>query len=279
MPDIRDLHNAFAELEREVPDFYRSPVVAERLQDILGQSDVRTRTTRPNRGWPIATALLAAAAVAAIAVAAVSLSTHSSTHGQVGHQSTVSNSISVPPSPSTQHSSPVTQSSSTHSTPKAGAMPATRAALIAYVNGVPGVTATDYEQSSPGPGQAMRPTPGIAEFNTPSGNITCGIIAGDPGGGANVTCQAQQFTFPIPPKPASCQMDWASYFGFVKNGLVKVGACVGGPELDPTTKVLAYGSSIELAGISCRSESGFLACADLTTGHGFAVNRDTIKKY
>jgi hypothetical protein len=92
-------------------------------------------------------------------------------------------------------------------------------------------------------------------------------------------CTAQRSSFHIPPKPASCQNDWAGYFGFVARGQVSVGASVGGPEFGPTTLALQYGSAIQLNGIGFRSESGFLACADLTTGHGFAVNRDTLKTY
>jgi hypothetical protein len=132
-----------------------------------------------------------------------------------------------------------------------------------------------YEQAEPGPGQPMRPFPGLAEFNTPSGRITCAMLHNP----ANVVCEAPHSSFHIPSKPASCQNDWAGYFGFDAGGQVSVGACVGGPEFGPTTMALPYGSAIQQSGIGCRSESAFLACADLTTGHGFAVNRDLLKSY
>jgi hypothetical protein len=178
--------------------------------------------------------------------------------------------------PSTAGAAPSAQVSTQHSVPNTGgALPASGSALVAYVRGARSVNLSQYEQAEPGPGQAMRPFPGLAEFNTPSGNITCAMLD-DP---ANVVCQAQQFSFHIPSKPASCQNDWAGYFGFVARGQVSVGACVGGPEFGPTTMVLSYGSAIQQSGIGCRSESGFLACADLTTGHGFAVNRDSLKSY
>jgi len=278
MPDLRDLHNEFARLEQEIPEYYRSPVIAERMAQILDQPRRRAHT---GRRPTIAMALLAAAAVVALAVAVVSISRRSGDHAPVGQNSTAIKSPPISNSPSTQGSP--SQSTSTHSssTPKANgaAMPQTGSELISYIQGAALVKVSDYEQGEPGPGQAMRPTPGIAEFNTPSGNITCAIVDIEPGGPADVQCEAQQASFHIPPKPASCQNDWAGYFGFIEQREVTVGACVGGPEFGPTTQVLPYGSAIRQAGIGCRSESGFLACADLSTGHGFAVNRDTLKTY
>ena len=277
MPDLNDLHDAFARLEQQVPENYRSQLVAERVSEVLGQTDPQGR--KPRR-WAVgATALLAAAAVAAIAVASVTLTHHGRGNAPTGNQPT--SGQSTRPSPSKSPETPTsTQTPTPGPTPYAGAMPVSRSALVAYVRAARSVVVNTYQQAEPGPGQAMQPTPGIAEFNTPSGNITCAIVDGTrSGSGANVVCQAQQFSFRIPPKPASCQNNWVAYFGFVTGGQVRVGACVGGPEFGPTTMTLPYGSAIELSGIGCRSESGFLACADLATGHGFAVNRDAIKKY
>ena len=274
MPDVKDLHEAFASLEREIPDHYRSPVIADRMAGLLDRSGQHGR----RRSATIATSLLAAAAVAALAVGITSLSHRSTRSPGIGHQPTTSHSVSVPPPP--QHTS-ANPSPSTHTSVTKDGVPTSRAALIAYVRGGHTVTLSAYQQAEPGPGQPMRPFPGLAEFNTPSGNITCTIsddVIKNPTSAA-MSCLAQQGPV-IPPKPASCQMDWAGYFGFsTRGGGVTIGACVGGPSFGPTTQVLAYGSSIQQTGIRCRSESGFLACADLNTGHGFAVNRDMIKTY
>lgn len=217
---------------------------------------VNVRASCGRRG-SIATVLFAVGAVAVIAVVADGLTGCSRGTSAVGRPPLSSNSA-----------------------PDTVAMPASRSALLAYVRSAPLVRVSEYEQAEPGPGQAMRATPGMAEFNTPSGNITCAMLdSTGPGSRANVVCSAQHSSFHIPPKPATCTNNWAGYFGFDAGGQVSVGACVGGPEFGPTTLALPYGSAIRLGGIGCRSENGFLACVDLTTSHGFAVNRDILKTY
>lgn len=277
MPDLNDLHDAFARLEQEIPEHYRSLVIADRVAQLLDETDRPTRT--PRRWSGAGTALLAAAAVLAIAVAAVTFIHRGNGHAPIGHQPTSGHSSQPSPSvsPNTSSSTAPTQ----HSTAPTGkaTMPTSRSALIAYIRGGKSVTLSEYQQGEPGPNQALRPTPGAAEFNTPSGNLNCTLLDSSYYGTPSVTCEAQQSSFYIPPKPASCQMDWAGYFGVIAGGQVTVGACVGGPPFGPTTIVLPYGSTLEQGGIACRSESGFLACADMTTGHGFAVNRDTLKTY
>jgi len=275
MPDLRDLHDEFARLEQQIPEYYRSPVIAERMAHLLAPID---RKAGSRRRGTIALSLLAAAAVVALAVAVVSISARSNDKQRAGNPSTSQPPLTSPPVSNSPTNKASTQQTSVAAN-NTNAMPATPSALVAYVRGASPVKVSDYEQGEPGPGQAMRPTPGIAEFNTPSGNITCAIVNDNPGGPADVQCTAAQFSFHIPPKPASCQNNWAAYFGVVGGGQANVGACVGGQEFGPTTQTLPYGSTIEDGGIGCRSESGFLACADLTTGHGFAVNRDTIKTY
>jgi len=126
----------------------------------------------------------------------------------------------------------------------------------------------------------MVSTPGSAQFNTPSGNISCDTTHGSAGDASGMlVCSVAQFSYSIPTRPASCNFNWVPYLSFYNGGAVSKASCTSNPAFGPTTETLPYGATIRQGNIACRSESEFLACADLTSGHGFAVNRDTLKTY
>lgn len=158
-----------------------------------------------------------------------------------------------------------------------GSMPSSASALGAFVLGGTSLAAGAYQRGASQRGQPMQPTPGIVEFTTPSGNISCGMTGS--ARQVSLACDVIQHAYPLPPRPASCHLNWGSGWLSIGAGRVAQGMCLGGPPFDPVSSVLPYGSRLRHGSLACRSESAFLACADVRTGHGFAVNRTTLKTY
>jgi hypothetical protein len=48
---------------------------------------------------------------------------------------------------------------------------------------------------------------------------------------------------------------------------------------EPYSNVLPYGSTIQQGAFACRSESAFLACADVKTQKGFIVSKTEFRTY
>ena len=293
MPDLNDLRAAFALLEQQIPDDYRSPVIQERLaglQDpvgapviVLGPGRGRARGRRLAAAVAVAAAVVAPLAVVALVIALATLGGGRDKQGQVGHEPTTSRQ----PSSATQSPSTApTQRSSVNPGVGAG-MPADSSALISYVQGGTPVRETGYQRGASQQGQPMQATPGVTEFSTPSGNIACGMFGatgatgatGGAAGAGEVACTVARFSFSTPPKPASCQMNWGASWLSIQSGQVVRGLCLGGPPFAPISTVLPYGSTIAHGSLTCRSESAFLACADTSSGHGFAVDRATARIY
>jgi hypothetical protein len=156
-------------------------------------------------------------------------------------------------------------------------MPGTASSLATFVQAGAAAAKSTYEQGSAERGQPMHPTPGIVEFTTPSGNVSCGIIGS--ASTASLACEVLQHAYAAAPRPASCRLNWGSGWLSIETHKVVRGLCLGGPPFDPISSVLPYGATLQQGTLTCRSESAFLACADVSTGHGFAVNRTTLKTY
>jgi hypothetical protein len=114
-------------------------------------------------------------------------------------------------------------------------------------------------------------------FTTPSKNIDCIADFSSP----TVDCIVEKASWPrVPPKPASCDLDWVGTEIALGRGRVTVGACRGdiGPTCIEQTgdcPALPYGTSLTLpskvrctsrrAGLTCRARNG--------AGAGFTVSR------
>jgi hypothetical protein len=114
-------------------------------------------------------------------------------------------------------------------------------------------------------------------FTTPSKNIDCVADFASP----SVDCLVQKASWPrVPPKPASCELDWIGTEVALARGRVVVGSCRGdiGPLCVAQTgdcPALPYGKSLTLpskvrctsrrAGLTCRARNG--------AGAGFTVSR------
>lgn len=149
------------------------------------------------------------------------------------------------------------------------------ATLVSYVRTGRAVSGAGYRVGASAPGQPMIATPGVDEFTTPSGNISCGIL----GSGVQVTCSVKDYSFATPPRPANCQLNYAPGWVSLDSSGVTRSLCLGGPPFAPISRTLSYGSTLSEGQLSCRSEAAFLACADTGTGHGFVVNRTVLTTY
>ncbi len=106
-------------------------------------------------------------------------------------------------------------------------------------------------------------------FQSPTGNIHCGLYSGDRG--ASVRCDLLEFTPSYTRPPADCDFDWGASFGVNDHGKGYL-ACVSDAVFDPRNGVLPYGEAVSLGGISCVSAKTGMTCTN-GEGHGFSVAR------
>ena len=165
---------------------------------------------------------------------------------------------------------PVRGATTVHRSPGA---PPTPAQFLAYMRGGRHISAKGYRRAASRPGQRMRATPGVIEFRTPSRNISCGLTS------TRVLCDVTRYSFPTPARPRTCQLNYGPSWVDLGAKRVTRGLCLSGPPFPPISRVLPYGSRLRAGAFACRSEPEFLACADLRTGRGFAVNRTTLRVY
>lgn len=104
-------------------------------------------------------------------------------------------------------------------------------------------------------------------FRSPTGNISCGIWAGD---WTTARCDLRQFT-PSFARPADCDLDWGYAFEVAIRGPA-MPICAGDTVAVPGAPVLDYGRSVTLGGISCTSQQSGMTCVNMD-GHGFTVAR------
>jgi hypothetical protein len=102
-----------------------------------------------------------------------------------------------------------------------------------------------------------------AFFRTPSHNIICNLSPG------TVRCDIARKTWTPPPKPATCEGDWANglYISAGKPGLT----CAGDTLIGAAKQTLDYGQALRSGTVTCNSESNGLTCTDEKTAHGFKL--------
>ncbi len=147
--------------------------------------------------------------------------------------------------------------------------------LVAFVRSGRMLSAASFRVGALTPGQPLETTPGTLQFTTPSGNIHCGILGPDP----EVVCDVERYSYATPPRPASCELNYApGYISLLSSG-VKQSLCLGGPPINSVSHTLSYGTTLVQGRLACRSEAAFLACADTGTAHGFVVSRTSLYAY
>jgi hypothetical protein len=108
----------------------------------------------------------------------------------------------------------------------------------------------------------------MLDFQAPSGNIFCLMIAG-PDGGAR--CDMRELTPSFKTPPADCDLDYGSFFWIGATGPAYP-ACAGDTVMNPRAPVLDYGKAVKLGKVTCSAEKSGVTCKN-AEGHGFTLSR------
>ena len=106
---------------------------------------------------------------------------------------------------------------------------------------------------------------GEGQFRTPSGNIGCGYYD------RVLRCDVRDGIKPLPPRPASCNLDWGQGFWLHEHGPAHI-VCAGDTALNPTAPVVRYGMTWQGDRIGCASSTSGLRCTNADR-HGFFLSR------
>ncbi|GAA0404013.1 hypothetical protein GCM10009541_54010 [Micromonospora gifhornensis] len=156
--------------------------------------------------------------------------------------------------------------------------PMTSAALVAYIKAGKKANTSAYAEGAYGPDQPYYPSPGRLLFTTPSGNMMC-VLSGSNKTDAGISCYIEDFSFKLPPRNCGNIAYVPNIIGVSRKDGPSQGICTGGVPFQFYSNKIPYGSSIIDGPVGCRSGQPFLACADLTTGQGFVVNRKMFRMY
>ncbi|MDO9499914.1 DUF6636 domain-containing protein [Falsiroseomonas sp.] len=117
--------------------------------------------------------------------------------------------------------------------------------------------------------------PGLAAaedgFRLPSGNIRCGVWEGV------LRCEAMQFSYRPPPRPADCDLEWGGAIELGRRGPAAP-VCHGDTVTDPKAPVLAYGGAWQGEGLSCSAAPQGLRCSN-AEGRGFEMARARLRLF
>jgi hypothetical protein len=105
-------------------------------------------------------------------------------------------------------------------------------------------------------------------FHSPSGNIGCALSKG------GVRCDISEHTWPTPPKPADCDVDYGGGVAFGRHGPAGY-VCAGDTVLN-AGGTLEYGDRISAGSVRCASKTKGMRCVDLDSDHGFFLSRAVV---
>jgi hypothetical protein len=109
-------------------------------------------------------------------------------------------------------------------------------------------------------------------FVTPSHKIICAWGAGDTQSRPWLRCDVGFTLNPRPPRPKSCDLDWAYGLSMASVGRASP-ICAGDSVFHGWKPVLAYGETWRRRGFTCHSRAIGLTCRN-TQGHGFFLSRE-----
>ena len=112
-------------------------------------------------------------------------------------------------------------------------------------------------------------------FQSPTGNIHCGIYSDE--GSSFARCDLIALTPSYTDPPEDCEFDWGQSFAVEGKGKGYL-ACVSDTVIDPGNPVLPYGEAVSLGGIACVSAETGMTCTN-AKGHGFSVARSRQRLY
>jgi hypothetical protein len=142
---------------------------------------------------------------------------------------------------------------------------------VTHTSSAPAPSTTSSTSTTTATEQATSPPRRLSSFQTPSGNIACGLAR------QSARCDIKDRSWTPPPKPASCPLDWGQ--GLVVSGSGKGQVvCAGDTVLNPDAPVLDYGERAGVGGVVCDSESSGVTCTS-GAGHGFFISRESYRLF
>jgi hypothetical protein len=109
-------------------------------------------------------------------------------------------------------------------------------------------------------------------FQTPSGNIACVIS------GKGARCDIQEHSWPTPPRPPDCDVDYGNGVQVDKHGRGTY-VCAGDTVFAPDNPVLGYGDKIRKKRFRCASKQKGVRCVNKRNDHGFFLSRDDVRLF
>jgi hypothetical protein len=109
-------------------------------------------------------------------------------------------------------------------------------------------------------------------FQSPSGNIVCGMTSSD--SGASASCEISDHTWVAPPRPVPCEGAWGKRISLHQGGAPKL-VCSSDSLRGGDIATLGYGSTWFVDPITCDSEIAGMTCTDGSTGHYFRISRES----
>lgn len=127
---------------------------------------------------------------------------------------------------------------------------------------------------------------GAVSFRTASGAIGCTGYA--TAGTDELTCEARPRAWALPPRPATCDMEWAGYVHLEGAGPASIGVCTSNPMVgDPQTPggpwrftgpLIDDGAAVRIGRIVCRAGAGALTCRN-AEDRGVVVSTDRVAAF
>lgn len=115
--------------------------------------------------------------------------------------------------------------------------------------------------------------PAYRAFQSPSGNVYCGLSESLSPSDAIAMCEIRDHTWMAPPRATQHMGDWGDRVS-MQQGDAPHMSCHTDTVKDPGSPVLAYGQSRSLNSLTCNSEISGMTCTDNGTGHFFRISRD-----
>jgi Family of unknown function (DUF6636) len=114
-------------------------------------------------------------------------------------------------------------------------------------------------------------------FHTPDGNIGCAMIFGKDARGGEARCDIDEHTWPTPPTPKSCELDYGQ--GLAVGPHRKAAFVCAGDTVLHQGKVLPVGQAVKLGPYRCKSLAGAVRCLNRRTSHGFKLSREVAERF
>ena len=114
---------------------------------------------------------------------------------------------------------------------------------------------------------AAPPAHAITFFESPSHNIGCALSAK-----SGVRCDIRAHTWKPPPKPSSCDVDWANGLEVTRRGFAHW-VCAGDTVFTGSGRALGYRKSIQRGRFKCTSYRNGMRCVNTRNQHGFKLAR------